>query len=710
MPELHKTENVYVIGKVQDEEEKKQREFKSLLNKLTPENFGKLLEKVVDVGITEPKTLMGLIGQMFDKALLEPIFSALYADMCAKLSERLIKDNVQFIDTAAPEGQNQITFKRVLLNKCQEAFESGDAQIKANYKLVEKHRKACKTPLTKEDAEKIAKEEASKDGSADVKPEDLEEGEIAPTPKVKTLEELELDRRREMNRLEEELLKSRRRMLGNIRFIGELFKKSMLTERIMHTCIQKLLKEGEAGKDAAAAAGGDDDDDGPSEPDEEDVEALSKLLSTVGAMIDHPKAEAYLNAYFRRIETLTKAPHLSSRHRFMLQDVIELRQKGWKERRAAEGPKKIDEIHRDAQRQAMEQARGGDRRGGGGSGGSGRERGGGPGGPGLRRSDSRSSTSRLDGGGGRDGDRRGGGRDGDSRSSSNRNNSSKPSERPRIVQKPRGSSILGGGSGGGSGGADVDFKVVEGRSNPPSRSNTPKINTGKGGESKDDSSRPETPRSDIDSEFDDDAGNEEARKRTLEYFLDDKDVGEAIKSISTWNNAKIGIFIQQLCTVGFEKRGMEWEACEDLTRELSRSGYSDAVLDGIAEIFNELEDVLCDLPKADSILAGLLAHSLADGTIKLADVAKALEAAKPDGGDDGHVVKEGYALPLLCKLLIRVSKIELEDSVKADAHALVEEANLDLLKFVADFEDDKEKALATEIAHYEGLKEILDGD
>ena len=48
--------------------------------------------------------------------------------------------------------------------------------------------------FAEEDAEKIAKEEASKDGSADVKPEDLEEGEIAPTPKVKTLEELELDR------------------------------------------------------------------------------------------------------------------------------------------------------------------------------------------------------------------------------------------------------------------------------------------------------------------------------------------------------------------------------------------------------------------------------------------------------------------------------------------------------------------------------------
>ena len=59
-------------------------------------------------------------------------------------------------------------------------------------------------------------------------------------------------------------------------------------------------------------------------------------------------------------------------------------------------------------------------------------------------------------------------------------------DRPRIVQKPRGSSILGGGSGGGAGGVgggdggDGEFKVVESRSNPPSRSNTPKLSSGKG--------------------------------------------------------------------------------------------------------------------------------------------------------------------------------------------------------------------------------------
>ena len=36
--------------------------------------------------------------------------------------------------------------------------------------------------------------------------------------------------------------KARRRSLGNIRFIGELYKLEMLTARIMHECVKKLLK------------------------------------------------------------------------------------------------------------------------------------------------------------------------------------------------------------------------------------------------------------------------------------------------------------------------------------------------------------------------------------------------------------------------------------------------------------------------------------
>jgi len=60
-------------------------------------------------------------------------------------------------------------------------------------------------------------------------------------------------------------------MLGNIRLIGELYKKRMLTERIMHVCIKKLLGNYQ-------------------NPDEEYFEALCILMSTIGEMIDHSKA------------------------------------------------------------------------------------------------------------------------------------------------------------------------------------------------------------------------------------------------------------------------------------------------------------------------------------------------------------------------------------------------------------------------------------
>ena len=127
--------------------------------------------------------------------------------------------------------------------------------------------------------------------------------------KPKTPEELELDERRKIQQREDRMRQARRRMLGNIRFIGELFKKEMLTARIMHTCIMKLLNE-------------------KKNPDEEDVEALCKLMATIGRLIDHARAKDHMDAYFRRIDGLSKNKTISSRHRFMCQDVIEMRQKG----------------------------------------------------------------------------------------------------------------------------------------------------------------------------------------------------------------------------------------------------------------------------------------------------------------------------------------------------------------------------------------------
>lgn len=69
--------------------------------------------------------------------------------------------------------------------------------------------------------------------------------------------------------LEENKDQARRRSLGNIKFIGELFKLKMLTEAIMHDCVVKLLKN----------------------HDEESLECLCRLLSTIGKDLDFEKAK-----------------------------------------------------------------------------------------------------------------------------------------------------------------------------------------------------------------------------------------------------------------------------------------------------------------------------------------------------------------------------------------------------------------------------------
>lgn len=274
---MHKAEKKYEIGKVSDEEEAKQRRLKGILNKLTPQNFEKLFEQVKEVNVDNTQTLSGVIAQIFDKALMEPTFCEMYANFCYHLASGLPELSVD---------NEKITFRRLLLNKCQEEFERGE----------------------------IEEQEANKTDN---------EGEDEPKQSEQVREEMRL--------------KTRRRMLGNIRLIGELYKKRMLTERIMHECIKKLLGQYQ-------------------NPDEENIEALCKLMSTIGEMIDHPKAKEHMDAYFDIMGRLSNNMRLSSRVRFMLRDSIDLRKNKWQQRRKVEGPKKIEEVHRDAAQERQGQA------------------------------------------------------------------------------------------------------------------------------------------------------------------------------------------------------------------------------------------------------------------------------------------------------------------------------------------------------------------
>ncbi|RZC69274.1 hypothetical protein C5167_032366 [Papaver somniferum] len=271
---MHKAERKYEVGKASDTEEVKQRRLKAILNKLTPQNFEKLFEQVKEVNIDNAVTLTGVISQIFDKALMEPTFCEMYANFCFHLSSELPDFS---------ENNERITFKRVLLNKCQEEFERGERE--------------------QAEADRVEEE-----GEAKMSAEEREEKRV----------------------------QARRRMLGNIRLIGELYKKRMLTERIMHECITKLLGQYQ-------------------NPDEEDIEALCKLMSTIGEMIDHPKAKDHMDAYFDMMLKLSNNMKLSSRVRFMLKDSIDLRRNHWRQRRKVEGPKKIEDVHRDAAQERQAQ-------------------------------------------------------------------------------------------------------------------------------------------------------------------------------------------------------------------------------------------------------------------------------------------------------------------------------------------------------------------
>ncbi len=110
-------------------------------------------------------------------------------------------------------------------------------------------------------------------------------------------------KRKELQELaDDKLTKAKRRSLGNIRFIGELFKLNMLTEGIMNDCIERLLKQ---------------------ESDEENIECLCRLLTTIGKEVDKPNNSAKMKTYFDKLDKIVKKKDcVTARIRFMILDVM----------------------------------------------------------------------------------------------------------------------------------------------------------------------------------------------------------------------------------------------------------------------------------------------------------------------------------------------------------------------------------------------------
>nr|XP_057910585.1 eukaryotic translation initiation factor 4 gamma 3-like isoform X3 [Doryrhamphus excisus] len=288
--QLKRSENAWKPGAkrecvVEDPETLKTQELfkkvRSILNKLTPQKFSQLMKQVTDLTIDTEERLKGVIDLVFEKAIDEPSFSVAYGNMCRCLAELRVQ--------IADKPNNTVNFRKLLLHRCQKEFE--------------------KDKVDDVVFEKKQKELDSADSSA--------------------------ERERLQEELEEAKDKARRRSIGNIKFIGELFKLKMLTEVIMHDCVIKLLKN----------------------HDEESLECLCRLLTTIGKDLDFEKAKPRMDQYFNQMEKIVKERKTSSRIRFMLQDVIDLRLHNWVSRRADQGPKTIEQIHKEAKIEEQEEQR-----------------------------------------------------------------------------------------------------------------------------------------------------------------------------------------------------------------------------------------------------------------------------------------------------------------------------------------------------------------
>nr|XP_013189288.1 unnamed protein product [Amyelois transitella]XP_013189289.1 unnamed protein product [Amyelois transitella] len=255
------------------------KKFRGILNKLTPQKFDTLLDKVKTLEINNQNRLEGVIDLVFEKAIDEPNFSEAYAAMCNKLSTLKVPAH----NASSPE--QCVNFRGLIISRCQAQFEA--EKVDEQILKLEKEVSECTDPAKKKELQLM---------------------------------------------LVEEYRRVRMRSVGNVRFIGELYKLKMLTAKIMVYCMNHLIDKLE----------------------EEKLECLCKLLTTIGEQVES-EVKDQLDNVFKKMQDIIsdrKNNKISSRVRFMIQDVIELRRRKWVIKSVVDSqPKMMDQIQKEAEQQ-----------------------------------------------------------------------------------------------------------------------------------------------------------------------------------------------------------------------------------------------------------------------------------------------------------------------------------------------------------------------
>jgi len=263
--------------------EELRRSVQASLNKICPESVASIAEKIGEVQVESQEELRHIISLIFKKAVSEPHYIQTYADLVFRL-------RACYPEFPDEDGGKPVTFKALLLNICQDEFDS--------------------LPTC------MSEKEAGND------PEE------------------ELTRK-----------KTKERILANMKFIGHLFLRQMLSARVIGSVIKELTLC----------------DDADQVPEEHVIECAVELLMSVGHTLEGmPAGKQAMGQVCGRLLDLkgrkTRAGQAiyCKRIQFAIQDLLDARKAGWARKVFGGVAKTKAEIKLEQERDLNSQAYGGE--------------------------------------------------------------------------------------------------------------------------------------------------------------------------------------------------------------------------------------------------------------------------------------------------------------------------------------------------------------
>jgi len=256
------------------------------MNKVCPENVDTITQKILDTNVASTSELEMVINSIIKKAYSEPHYCETYADLVFKLKGYMP-------EFPSPDGGKPVNFKSTLLNCCQNEF---DAMVSS--------------------------------------PPDL------PPEEVEGLDQEEVNFRKQQRKA---------RTLANMKFIGHLFLRSLLTPKIIGSVIQDLAMC----------------DAGDTLPGEYMVECICELLLSIGYTLEEmPAGKQALMQVCGRLKDLKSRKDRNGRNayskriQFQIQDLLDTRAAGWTRKTFKAAAKTKDEIRNEQDREIRAQTTG----------------------------------------------------------------------------------------------------------------------------------------------------------------------------------------------------------------------------------------------------------------------------------------------------------------------------------------------------------------